>query len=67
MSVVTFTRPGRAAILAWSCWAFWYNAWMSGLWRVNWYWLFESRPPMRIGGGFWRNTWIPGMEASLAL
>jgi len=38
---------------------------MSGLCSVNWYRLFERRPPIRIGGGFWRKTWIPGMAASL--
>ena len=30
------------------------NSAVSGPWTVSWYWLVEDRPPIRIGGGFWK-------------
>ena len=32
---------------------------------VNWYWLLAKRLPIRTGGGFCRNTRIPGTAPSL--
>ena len=37
---------------------------MSGLDSVNWYRLLLPRPPMRMAGGFWRNTRMPGTRFS---
>ena len=44
-----------------SCCALAYSVAMSGPCSVNWYWLFEPRPPMRMLGGFWMKTCRPGM------
>ena len=34
---------------------------MSGLDSVNWYRLLLDWPPIRIEGGFWRKTRMPGI------
>ena len=40
---------------------------VEALHSVNWYKLFVSWPPIRIGGGFCRKTRIPGMAANFGL
>ena len=42
-----------------------YSSSVSGLCRVNWYWLLVSVPPMRIDGRFCMNILMPGTFANL--
>ena len=45
----------RAAVL---------SAFMSPLWSVYWYKLFDARPPIEIAGGFWMNVLMSGTLAT---
>ena len=64
-SLVTSVSPGTSCSRCSSVAAPWYSASMSELCRVNWYWLFELRPPMLIAGGFWTKTRMPGHRGQL--
>jgi hypothetical protein len=37
------------------------------LWSVNWYWLFDCRPPTFRIGGFWANARMPVTRESFGV
>ena len=64
-SLVTSCSPGRPRSFASSRGASRYSSSVSGLCRVNWYWLLVSCPPIRMRGRFCMKTRMPGIAASL--